>query len=61
MYQATRVLLSSLTLLLVTLGFGLHMLVMAQGGATSSSLAGTVMDEQGGVIAGVTVKARNVE
>jgi TonB dependent receptor/Carboxypeptidase regulatory-like domain/TonB-dependent Receptor Plug Domain len=61
MYQATRVLLSSLTLLLVTLGFGFHMLVMAQGGATSSSLSGTVMDEQGGVISGVTVKARNVE
>jgi hypothetical protein len=34
---------------------------MAQGGATSSGIAGIVMDEQGGVIAGVTVKARNIE
>lgn len=61
MYQATRVLLSSLTLLFVTLGLGFHLLVMAQGGATSSGIAGVVMDEQGGVIAGVTVKARNTE
>ncbi|MBI4853342.1 MAG: TonB-dependent receptor [Acidobacteria bacterium] len=61
MYQAMRVLLSRLTLLFVTLGFGFHLLVMAQGGATSSGLAGVVADEQGGAIAGVTVKARNVE
>ncbi len=61
MYQAARVLLSSLTLLLITLGFGFHMLVMAQGGATSSGIAGTVMDEQGSVIAGVMVKAKNTE
>ena len=61
MYQAARVLLSSLILLMVTLGFGSHMLVMAQGGATSAGLSGIVTDEQGGVIPGVTVKARNTE
>lgn len=61
MYQAARVLLSSLILLMVTLGFGSHMLVLAQGGATSAAISGIVTDEQGGVIPGVTVKARNIE
>src|SRR5262249_13906886 len=56
---ATRVLLSSLVLLLAFLGTGAGWSVWAQG-PTTASITGTVTDEQGAVIDAVAVTVKNV-
>src|SRR5687767_5352129 len=60
MWQKPRVFLSSIVLLVALLGL-YPTLVWAQSGATASAVSGVVSDEQGAVVGGATVAAKNVD
>jgi hypothetical protein len=61
MYRATRVLKLSLALIFLFVALCSHSYVWAQGSSTTASLTGSVTDEQGAVIGGATVTAKNIE
>src|SRR5262249_5237141 len=62
MFRVTRVLISSLALLIAVLGLSGFSPIWAQSsGATTASVTGIVSDEQGSVIAGVIVSAKNLD
>ncbi|MEW6732268.1 MAG: carboxypeptidase regulatory-like domain-containing protein [Acidobacteriota bacterium] len=61
MYQAARLALSSLTVILAIFAIGTHLSVWAQGSSTTASITGAVIDEQGAAIAGAVVQAKNLK
>src|SRR5206468_5534397 len=59
MHRTIRVFLLSLMVIGI---FGMHLLASAQSaGSTTSNITGAVTDEQGGIIGGVNVTARNLQ
>lgn len=60
MERMVRLLISSLAFLVIVCGLGAF-IASAQSGGTTSSITGIVADEQGSILPGITVKARNVE
>ncbi|MBK7992009.1 MAG: carboxypeptidase regulatory-like domain-containing protein [Blastocatellia bacterium] len=59
MYQILQKLISSLVLLLLLVVLPISSL--AQNSSTTASISGVITDEQGAVVGGVTITAKNLE
>src|SRR5689334_19637111 len=61
MYQRFKLLLLGSVLAILFLSVGAQFPVMAQTGATTGAIAGTIKDATGATLAGATFKIKNIE